>query len=677
MEKQRTIAFLGQPNTGKSTLFNGLTGSRQHVGNWPGKTVEQKEGYFSCGGVSYTLVDLPGTYGLSAHSEEEIVTRDYIASGKADTVCILADASQLERSLFMLADYAGIHVPVFVVFNMMDIAAGQSKQIDHPALADELGVPIVPLVAADTKKYDAFYAALEQMEQGNACELNLQGLMACYEEVIGENYRKILHLLPEKGVGVYTRSWLAAKLIEKDPLALETVRSAVPAENWIQIEKAVHSIVDGNVLTGDCKFQWIENLLKDHVVYPEKRKEMGRFDKLATSKTWGNPLAIALILAGLVLSIIIAMPFMGIFSYIPMMSGPIAKALTGIGIPVILVSLLCDAVLAAVSFALLMSSFVFGVSLVFGFMEEVGYMARIAYVFDNTMSKLGLQGKAVMPFLVSFGCNIGGVAGTRVIDSWGQRVTTMALSWVVPCASTWGVVGLISTVFFKSKAILVIVSMFLIAFLHILITSKIFGKQLMGDSGRTGLIMELPPYHRPRYKNLFKFVFNRMGDVFRRALKIIIFVSVVFWALSYTPDGKIEHSLIYQIGVAIEPVTMIFGLRWQLFMAWLTSAMGKESSLGVLSALFNAQGIWTAIADQKIIAPDTAAVGGSLLSTISKPEALAFVYAFFFNMPCLMTLSATVQESHSVKWALRIAGYYMFTSLILAALVYRIGLIIF
>ena len=158
---EKTIALLGQPNSGKSTLFNGLTGSRQHVGNWPGKTVERKDGSFVHKGTTYKIIDLPGTYSLSANSDEEVVTRNYIASGQADVVCILADASQLNRSLFMLADYAGIRVPVVLLLNMMDVAKSQGKQIDTDGIAKSLGVPVVPLVAADKKEYGEFFRMLE------------------------------------------------------------------------------------------------------------------------------------------------------------------------------------------------------------------------------------------------------------------------------------------------------------------------------------------------------------------------------------------------------------------------------------------------------------------------------------------------------------------------------------
>ena len=379
---------------------------------------------------------------------------------------------------------------------------------------------------------------------------------------------------------------------------------------------------------------------------------------------------------GLILSMLIGFPFMGLFAVvIPKLSALIAKGLLALGVSQVLISLLCGAVMTAVTFAFQMASFVFGISLVFGFMEDIGYMARVSYVFDNTMSKIGLQGKAVMPFLVSFGCNIGGVTGSRIIDSWQQRIMTIALSWVVPCAATWGVVGFISGTFFGTQAIFIVLSLFAVAFLHLIITYNLFKKSLYKGKTAAGMIMELPPYHKPHWKNLFLSVCDKMGDVFVRALSIIILISVGFWLLSFTPSGNISNSVIYKIGTFIEPVTRFFGLPWQLFMAFVASAMGKESALGVLASLFSSSAIWQAVEVRSAV--DTVALSSDMLSAISKPEALAFLFAFFFNMPCLMTLAATAQETHSKRWTITIALYSLFFALSLAFAAYRIGLLLF
>lgn len=676
MSEIHTIALLSQPNAGKSTFFNGLTGSRQHVGNWPGKTVEKKEGTFKAGGKIYTVVDLPGSYSLSANSDEEIVTRDYIASGKADLICILVDASQLERSMFMLADYIGIRVPTVLLLNMMDVAKQQGQQIDCAALERELNIPVLPFVAADKKKYQPFYDLLQRPDK-TAWILSENRLKSYYEKEIGAAYHNILNLMPTDGIGIHSAAWLSCKLMEKDALVSALVKDTLSDGDNKTLQNILAGIKDGNIQTGNCKFAWVDFVLKGKTKSTKQRNKVRGFDKLATSKVFGKPLALLIILIGLVLSIVIAKPLIILSAFVMRLSGPISGAMTSIGLPHILISLVCDGVLGAVYFALMMVCFIFGISLVFGFIEEIGYMARISFVFDDIMRKMGLHGKAIMPFLVSFGCNIGGATGTRVLDTWGQRMLTIALSWVVPCVSTWAVVGLVSSLFFGADAVWVIVSLFAVAFLHIFVTYKIFGKNLLKDADKSGLIMELPPYHKPRWGALFRYVWSRMGDVLKRAMKIIILVSVVFWALSYSADGMIENSLIYKIGVAIEPVTMLFGLRWQMFMAWLASGLGKESSLGVLSALFQSEGIWGAIINQKSAVIDTVGVGNTMLTMISKPEALAFIYAFFFNMPCLMALSAASQETHSLKWTVRVALYYIGMSLVLACVVYHIGLLIF
>ena len=672
---EKTIALLGQPNSGKSSLFNGLTGSRQHVGNWPGKTVERKDGSFVHKDTTYKIIDLPGTYSLSANSDEEVVTRNYIASGQADVVCILADASQLNRSLFMLADYTGIRVPVVLLLNMMDVAKSQGKQIDTNGIAKSLGIPVVPLVAADKKQYGTFFRMLESIDK-NASTLDEKRLAQIYQNTIGAAFDEIKALLPADGIGIYSSTWLTAKLIEQDKLARSLVKETVDAGTYTAIEKKLSDVKDGNLLTGDCKFQWIDKLVNENVTSKKNKLLRSRFDKAATSKRWGKPIAIGMIVLGLICSMVIGFPLMGLFSgLISAISVPLANWLLDIGAAPFLVSLLCNAILTAVSFALQMASYVFGISLVFGLMEDVGYMARISYVFDDTMTKLGLQGKAIMPFLVSFGCNIGGITGTRVIDSWGQRVMTIALSWVVPCASTWGVVGLVSGTFFGNGAAVVVLALFAVAFLHIFITYKVFGRSLNKAEGRTGLIMELPPYHKPHWKSLFGSVFSKMGNVLSRALRIIICISVIFWLLSYSADGNVANSIIYKVGTFIEPVTSLFGLPWQLFIAFVASAMGKEASLGVMASLFNTGSIWAAIEQSATV--DTAALSTSMLSVISRPEALAFLFAFFFNMPCLMALTATTQETHSMKWTVRIALYYVLTALIMATIAYHVGLVIF
>ena len=277
-----------------------------------------------------------------------------------------------------------------------------------------------------------------------------------------------------------------------------------------------------------------------------------------------------------------------------------------------------------------------------------------------------------MPLVVSFGCTIGGAAGTRVIDSWGQRVLTIALAWVVPCAATWAIVPVLSSLFFGAWAPLIIVAIFIVAGIHMFITAKIFGSKLIREEDRAGLIMELPPYHRPRWKALFRSILVRTWDILARALRVIFLVSLIFWLLTYSSSGNSDTSLLYRFGRAIEPVTIVFGLTWQTFLAYFASMVSKEAALGVLGSLYLGAGsLFTAtIGSGGQVA---AGLENVLLASLTPPAALAFIFAVTFNAPCLMAITSTYQETRSLKWTLRILGYYFATSLILAFLAYRVA----
>ena len=253
-----------------------------------------------------------------------------------------------------------------------------------------------------------------------------------------------------------------------------------------------------------------------------KTKELSRlltrFDRAAIHPFWGKPIAIGLIILSLIGSMIVAAPIMGLSALIPPLLGGLVEKLAGLGVAESLISFIKSTLVLSLSWTLSMLGFVFGVNLVFGLIEEIGYMARVSYVFDNAMYKLGLQGKSVMPMLISVGCTIGGAAGTRVVDSWGQRILTIALVWAVPCGATFAVIPTLASAFFGWGSILVMLLLFAIMFVHIFITAKIFGRTLNPVKERTGLIMELPPYHKPRWGAMFRMTLNRVWEVFKKAL---------------------------------------------------------------------------------------------------------------------------------------------------------------
>ena len=666
-----TIALLGQPNSGKSTLFNALTGLRQHVGNWPGKTVEKKEGTFTHKGDTYSVADLPGSYSMSANSDEEVITRDFIASGKADVVCILADSSQLERSLFMLADYAGLSAPCFLVLNMADVAKERGKKIDAKKIEQKLGIPVMLFSATDTKSYDAFYATLERALKEKS-HINAAALEAEYQKIDG--YQDIRQQISNCEIPGYTPMWLTVKTLEHDKVVTAKLKNALPDEIMAQIERQIKGS-ETAIAAGECKFKWIDSILNGAVTETKTNAALGRLDRIYTHKFWGKPAVVLTVLLGLLASFIPALPVMGVGSGVDALNAAIRSSMLGAGAPAFLTGLLCDVLIQSLSYVIKMLGFVFGVTLVFGLLEEIGVMARISYVFDNTMGKLGLQGKSVMPFLVSFGCTMGGAAGARVIDNWGQKVLTIALAWAVPCGAAWAIIPMLSTVFFGAGAPLVIVALLLVMLLHMWITAKIFGRKLVNAEDKFGMIMELPPYHKPKWGALMRYVFGRTKDTFFRVVKVVLLVCGIFWLLSYGGSTG-ENSILEKFGLAIEPVTKFFGMPWQLFLAFIASSVGKEGAVGVITALYSGGSIGTAFSEAMAGGARAANLNELLLANVSRPEALAFIFAITFNLPCVVALAATYQEIHSVKWTAKIALYYTVSALLLGCIAYHAGLLI-
>lgn len=666
-----TIALLGQPNSGKSTLFNALTGLRQHVGNWPGKTVEKKEGTFTHKRDTYSVADLPGSYSMSANSDEEVITRDFIASGKADVVCILADSSQLERSLFMLADYAGLSAPCFLVLNMADVAKERGKKIDAKKIEQKLGIPVMLFSATDTKSYNTFYAALERALKERS-HINAAALEAEYEKIDG--YRDIRQRISNCEIPGYTPMWLTVKTLEHDKVIMAKLKNALPDEIMEEIERHTKG-TETAIAAGECKFKWIDSILNGAVTETKTKAALGRLDRIYTHKFWGKPAVVLTVLLGLLASFIPALPVMGVGSGVDALNAVIRSSMLGAGAPAFLTGLLCDVLIQSLSYVIKMLGFVFGVTLVFGLLEEIGIMARISYVFDNTMGKLGLQGKSVMPFLVSFGCTMGGAAGARVIDNWGQKVLTIALAWAVPCGAAWAIIPMLSTVFFGAGAPLVIVALLLVMLLHMWITAKIFGRKLVKTEDKFGMIMELPPYHKPKWGALMRYVFGRTKDTFFRVVKVVLLVCGIFWLLSYGGSTG-ENSILEKFGLAIEPVTKFFGMPWQLFLAFIASSVGKEGAVGVITALYSGGSIGTAFSEAMAGGARAANLNELLLANVSRPEALAFIFAITFNLPCVVALAATYQEIHSVKWTAKIALYYTVSALLLGCIAYHAGLLI-
>ena len=339
------IGLLGQPNTGKSTLFNALTGARQHVGNWPGKTVEKKEGSFKYKGKKYTLLDLPGTYSLSANSEEELITRQNIIGKDIDLVVALVDASQLERSMFLLSEVVGIKQPIVVLLNMIDVAKSQGREIDVPRLSKLLGIPVLPFVASQGKGMDELYAILEN---GNYQQYILQedALKKEYETQIGESFTELEEKLKPFRTDTYTSMWLVTKLFEGDKEITESIKNTAEKKEWSKIQKLLAETTNGLLTSADCKFNWLHRIAKDVIV---KQRETGtllnHFDKVATSPILGKIIAACVMVLSIYASYKLGYTLSNLSGIIYGYAYSAAyTGLSAISAPAFLVGFLCDAV---------------------------------------------------------------------------------------------------------------------------------------------------------------------------------------------------------------------------------------------------------------------------------------------------------------------------------------------
>ena len=642
----KTIALLGQPNSGKSSLFNGLTGSHQHVGNWPGKTVEHKAGSFTVNGTTYSIVDLPGSYSLSAGSQEEVVTTGYIRSGQADLVAILVDSSQLERSLYMLADFIGTRIPAVLILNLMDVAEQKGIKIDTAKLSAQLGIPVIGFVAAERKRYPALKEQLAQALQ-HPQTMNQDVLMQYYRADAALDFAARAAKQPADGI--YT-----------------TEKQAI-----LDLEQTD----DGLMLSGKYKYRFIDELLTGAVQKPAVRPTLSRFDKAALGARSGKWVALAMILLALGAAMMVAAPIMGgAFLIPPLLSGPLEQLMTGLHVWKPLAEMIYVVIPNVLAFTLAMASFVVGVNLVFNFLEDIGYMARISFVFNNVMEKFNLQGKSMCSFLMSLGCNMAGVAGSRVIDNAGQRFLTMLLVWSIPCGTTLSLAPMLGGVFFGPMgSALVLVLMVVMTIGSMYLASRVFASKLVDQAESHGLVMELPPYHKPKWGHIIRSSLMKAVDIFWRAFKMIYLVSIVFYLLSYPWGGNV--SLLVRVGQVISPVTEFFGMTWQMFMAYLSSMLTKESLLGVINALYSNADIAAAAFNAKSVGISDS-IAALLPQVITKAQALGFIMAIVFNVPCTMTVAATYRENHSIKWIALSVGYYVTFSLAISCIFYHIGLLI-
>jgi ferrous iron transport protein B len=653
------IALAGQPNTGKSTVFNALTGLNQHVGNWAGKTVEKKTGYFVHEGRRVEIVDLPGTYSLTCGSEEERVTRDYLVHDTPDAVIAVVNAASLERNLYLVAELLVLPVPVVVGLNMVDVADAHGLHVDANVLEAALQLPVIELVASKGRGISQLVdAALAFVDRPETYQPNRPVVRAKHRPVLAS----LEEILAGRSPDGCRPDWTALKLLEGDADMADLVKKATP-ESWDAIHGVLANHDDAYLDIAGGRYDWIGRMVRAAVRQPRAGVTAitDRIDRVATHPFWGLIVLLAVLAAMFSVTFYVAGPATSALS--GLVSGAFSDLLRSLleGAPTWLSGLIVGGVVAGAGTVLSFVPILVVFFATLGVLEDVGYMARAAYVMDRYMHWMGLHGKSCMPLLLGFGCNVPGILGTRIIEERKARLLTMLLTPFVPCTGRLAVLAFLAPAFFGKSAPFALVglvggNLVLLGLVGIGVNKLVFKGE------RSAFIMEMPLYHKPTARTIGLYVWRNTMAFVKKAGTLIVIVSAIVWVLSTYPGSEPGQSVLGVVGRFLEPVGALMGLGdWRLIVALLSSLVAKENSVATLGILFGG----------------SAAAGGDLAvrvaAVLAPAAAAAFLVVQMTFVPCVATVAALKQESRSWRWTGASLALMLVVAFVLGVVVYQLG----
>jgi len=656
-KKTIVVALAGAPNVGKSTVFNLLTGLSQHVGNWPGKTVEQKTGIVRYNGLTIQLVDLPGTYSLTANSVEEQIARDYLITEKPDVVVALLNAASLDRHLYLVTELMELTPRLIVALNMVDVARQEGMNVDVKALESALHMPVVPMVASKNRGLKELVEAIAQK-----CNQPADSPAVGHVEYGSEISSDITHiegLLADADTSPYPRHWAAMKILEGDSQINKLLHDRLPPDRQAALASFLSDKESAAITLAGLRFDWVKNVLASAQEKPTAGRHSftKRIDHAATHPIWGLAVlaAVMILVFGVVYGIGVPVQHFLEVSLIERLQALVFDHAHFM--PGWLQSFLGNGLLGGVGTVLTFLPILFLFFVTWGFLEDVGYTARVAFVTDRFMHSLGLHGKSCLPLLLGFGCNVPAVMGTRVIESKRARLLTILLAPLIPCSARMAVIGVIAAAIFGGQAILVTAGIIVFS-LAILAVSGLLMNRFIFQGERAVLMMELPLYHEPNPRTIGMVSWQRTIAFIKRAGTLILAVSIIIWFLSYFPSGNIEGSILGHIGRGLEPLGKLMGLNWQLMVALLTSFVAKENTIATLGVL---------------LGRETTGLSQALKGMLTPAAAIAFLVAQVFFVPCVATVSAIRHETGGWRWAAFSVGFQLILSFALAIVIFQIA----
>lgn len=680
MSKTINVGFIGNPNCGKTTLFNAFTGANLKVANWPGVTVEKKEGYTTYEGEQFKLVDLPGIYSLTSYTMEEKVSRECIMSDEIDVIVDVVDASCLERNLYLTLQLIELGKPVILALNMMDIVEERGMEIDLHRLPEMLGIPAIPVSARKKSGLSVLMHAVSHHadhaiqnplihhhhDKQSRHEHNHHTEYAMvYSDALEDKIDVIMDALACSYPTLENPRWHAIKLLEKD----ESVTAAFPLPD---LEKIIDRSYEQEII--NQKYDFIEEIIQEILVNKsEKEAFTEKLDHFLTHRIWGLPLFLGIMALVFLLTFTVGDWLKGYFEiFLESFSAAVTSGLTSLHVGDMMISLVVDGIISGVGGILTFLPNIFILFLALAFLEDSGYMARVAFVMDDIMGHLGLSGRAFIPLLLGFGCSVPAVMASRALEHRKDRLKTILITPFMSCSARLPIYVLFSQMFFPKHAMLVSYSMYLLGIIVAITTAFVLSK-LDGSKAEHALLIELPEYKSPNARTIAIYVWEKVKDYLTKAGTVIFVASVILWGLlNFGPSGyvtDISNSFGSIIGKAAVPLFAPVGLGyWQIVVALIAGIAAKEVVVSSCSVLFGVQNITTTDGMSTMV---------TTLGALGFGAANAYALMVFclLYIPCTATIATINREVESKKLTALIIFFQFAVAWVMSFLVYHIGLL--
>lgn len=675
------VGFIGNPNCGKTTLFNAFTGANLKVANWPGVTVEKKEGKFFYKNQEFKLIDLPGIYSLTSYTMEETVSRECIMSDEVDVIVNVVDASSLERNLYLTLQLVELGKPVVLALNMMDIVEERGMEIDLHRLPEMLGIPAIPVSArkktglsilmhavAHHKDYarQSPFIHHHHGEQPRHKHNHHDEYAMVYEDYIEDKIDIITDELAQIYPNLPNQRWHAIKLLERD--------KAVSESYPLSLEGVIDRSYEKDII--NQKYNFIEEIIAEVLV--NKSKKEARTDKIdhyLTIRWLGLPIFLAIMALVFFFTFTIGDFLKGYFEIgLELFSGMIQNGLQSVHANDMLISLIVDGIISGVGGILTFLPNIFILFLALAFLEDSGYMSRVAFVMDDLMSRLGLSGRAFIPLLLGFGCSVPAIMASRALEHRKDRLKTILITPFMSCSARLPIYVLFSSMFFPGRAMIVCYSLYIMGIVIAITTAFIISK-IDGSKAEHALLIELPEYKSPNARTIAIYVWEKVKDYLSKAGTVIFIASVIMWLLlNFGPAGyasDISLSFGSYIGKAIVPVFKPIGLGyWQIVVALIAGIAAKEVVVSSCSVLFGIQNITTSHG-MSTMAATLGALG------FGAANAYALMVFCLLYVPCTATIATIHREVSSKKITFSFVLFQLGIAWVVSFIVYHIGGILF